>query len=306
MSSDLPALPHRIAIREVGPRGGLQNLPPVATRAKLALLDALVTGGATDVEVTSFVSPRAVPALADAERVAAALDRWPGVRWSALVASLTGARRAVAAGIKRLEFVVSASERHNRANVGRSVAESLDTLAAIVDDLVVDAVVEVVVATAWDSPFEGETGASDVVSIAQRAKDLGVEALTLADTIGTVTPRRLGHTLAEVRGSLGLSDIGLHLHNTRGAGLAAAYAAMTLGVTRFDASIGGLGGCPFAPGAAGNIATEELVYLARDLGVQTGYDVAPVLEAARRAESILGMEFRSGILRSGDRLVRTS
>lgn len=301
-SSDA-VLPPRIDVREVGPRDGLQNERPIPTEAKLDIIRHLVAAGARRIEATSFVSPRAVPALADAADVAAALTEWPHVGWSALVAGVRGAERAVASGITEIEYVISAADGHSRANVGRTTREALELVPRVADIVhEVGGRLEVIIATAWDCPFDGETPADRVREIVVGALAHGADDICLADTIGTVTPGRLLALLRETRRVAPGNDVAVHLHNTRGTGLASAYAALLAGVTRLDASIGGLGGCPFAPGASGNIATEELAYLAHDLGIETGLDLGGLLAAARRTEELLGAPLPSGLLRAGDRL----
>ncbi|AII03575.1 hydroxymethylglutaryl-CoA lyase [Rhodococcus opacus] len=292
--------PPRVDIREVGPRDGLQIEKPISTEAKLKLIDALAATGVGRIEVTSFVSPRAVPALADAEAVAAHLRRWPQVTFSALVAGLGGVKRALTAGVSRLEYVVSASDGHNRANVGRSSEESI-ALIAPVAELVHQAGghLEVIIAIAFDCPFDGPTPPDRVAEIARRAILSGADALSVADTIGTATPVRTTDVLTRVRAAAPDIDLGLHLHNTRGQGLANAWAAYTVGIRQFDASVGGLGGCPFAPGASGNIATEELVYMFEDGGITTGIDIDKELVAARLAERLLHKSLASGLLQAG-------
>jgi len=299
-------MPSPVDIREVGMRDGLQIEAPVPLADKLRLLDALAATGVRRIEVTSFVSPRAVPALADAEQIASALHRWPSVEFSSLVASLNGARRSIAAGIPRLEYVVSMSDEHSRANTGRTTQESLALLPAIAE-LAHEAggVVELVLATAWDCPFQGRTPPEVVVAAARRGVDCGAGTFTLADTIGTATPGRvldLHQRVSEVTGI----RIGMHFHNTRGAGLANAVAAVNVGVVQLDASIGGLGGCPFAPGASGNIATEELAYLLDDSGIPTGLDLAALLSAAGIAASLVDHPLHSNLYRAGGPLVPRS
>ena len=295
-------LPRSVDIREVGPRDGLQIEAPVPLPAKLRLIDALVDTGVRRIEVTSFVSPRAVPALADAEQVAAALARWPAVEFSALVASVNGARRAIAAGITRLEYVLSVSNEHSLANTGRTVAESLALLPAIVELAhAAQGTVEVVLATAWDCPFQGRTPPEAVAAAAARSAEYGVVALTLADTIGTTVPGRVLSLYECIAGILQetATVIAMHFHNTRGTGLANAITAINAGVTHLDASIGGLGGCPFAPGASGNIATEELAYMLAESGVTTGLDMTRLLAAASTAVSIVKHPLESNLYRAG-------
>lgn len=293
-----------VEIREVGPRDGLQIEEPIGTEAKLTLIDALAATGVRRIEATSFVSPRAVPALADAEAVAAELGRWPQVAFSALVAGPGGVRRALAAGVTDLEYVVSASEGHSAANVGRSVEESIALIAPIAEAVhAAGGSLEVIVAIAFDCPFDGRTPPRRVAEIARRAADSGADALAVADTVGTATPVRTTDVLGRVRDAVPELPLGVHLHDTRGQGLANAWAAYSLGVRRFDASVGGLGGCPFAPGASGNIATEELVYLFEDGGITTGIDLDAVIAAARVADGLLGTSVGGALVAAGGRLV---
>jgi hydroxymethylglutaryl-CoA lyase len=295
-------LPGHVDIRDVSLRDGLQIEAPIPLSATLDLLAAVAATGVREMEATAFVSPSKVPALADAAELAAELHRFPGIEFSALVASPNGARRAIAAGLRSIEYVVSAADGHSRANVGRSSADA----AALIPEIVAiahdgDVTVEVIVATAWDCPFDGPTPPHRVVDIVTAAVDAGADRLAIADTIGTTTPRRVTELVALVRPRIGDLPLGAHFHNTRGAGLASAYAAVQAGVTRLDASIGGLGGCPFAPGASGNIATEDLVYLLRDCGVGVDVDLDAAIAAARVAQDAVGHDLPSALLRAGDR-----
>ncbi|MEB3070919.1 hydroxymethylglutaryl-CoA lyase [[Mycobacterium] vasticus] len=295
-------LPGKVAIREVALRDGLQIEEPIPLSAKLELLAAIAATGVREVEVTSFVSPTKVPALADAAELAAELWRYPDTEFSALVASPGGAARAVAAGLTSIEYVVCASDAFSTANVGRSSAEAtaaIADIAGIAHDA--GATVEVIIATAWDCPFDGPTAPRRVIDIAAKATEFGVDRLAIADTIGTTTPRRVTELIAAVRPIIGGIPLGAHFHNTRGAGLASAYAAVSAGITRLDSSAGGLGGCPFAPGATGNIATEDLVYLLHDCGVETGIDLQAAIGAAQVAGSVVGHGLPSALLAAGDR-----
>ena len=297
-------LPSRVDVREVGMRDGLQTEAPVPLAGKLDMIEALVATGVRRIEVTSFVSPTAVPALADADEVAAELSRWPGVHWSALVANPRGAVRAVDAGIAHLEYVVSAADGHSRANAGRSTAEAVAAVPEIAG-LAHGAGggLEVVIATAWDCPFDGRTPVARTVDVARAAVTGGADELCLGDTIGTTTPRRVVAVLDAVRRTCPGVPLGVHFHDTRGTGQANALVAVQAGVTRLDSSVGGLGGCPFAPGASGNIATEELVYLLEECGVDTGLDLDAVLSAAAVAEKAVGHALPSSLHRAGGRSV---
>jgi hydroxymethylglutaryl-CoA lyase len=288
-----------VEVREVGPRDGLQLESPLAFGDKVELLEAIVATGVRRIEATAFVSPRAVPSLADAEKVAAELGRWPGVKWSALVPNLRGAQRAIDSGITQVEYVLSASESHNLANTGRSTAQALAGAAEVADLMHQNGgLVEVIIATAWDCPFDGPTPLQSTVELARRAVELGADELCLGDTIGTVVPGRVVDLIDEVTRIAPAVPLGGHFHNTRGTGLASAWAAVAAGVRRLDSSVGGLGGCPFAPGASGNIATEELVYLLSGSGVTTGLDLDRVLEAAGVVERLIG-RIDSNLMRAG-------
>ena len=295
-------LPPVVDIREVGPRDGLQIEAPISTEAKFELLRALAATGATRIEATAFVSAKAVPSMADAEKIAPFVQTIPGVTWSALVASPNGARRAVDAGFQTIEYVVSAADGHSLANVRRPTRESL----AAVDEVssIVHAAggrLEVIIATAWDCPFDGATPPERTTWVARGAVDLGADQLCLGDTIGTTSPARVVSLIETVRAACPGVPVGVHFHNTRGVGIANALAALQAGVTQLDASVGGMGGCPFAPGASGNIATEELLYMLEDAGVRTGMDADAVLSAAALAQNLVGHALDSNLLRAGGR-----
>jgi hydroxymethylglutaryl-CoA lyase len=297
--------PH-VDIREVSLRDGLQIEKPIPLSAKLELLAAVAAPGVREVEATAFVSPSKVPTMADAAEKAAELRHYPDIEFSALVASPNGARRAIAAGLRSIEYVVAADDAFSTANVGRTSAQATEQIGEIVaiahDSPTGPAVtVEVIVATAWDSPFEGPTPPQRVLDIAAAARDQGVDRFSIADTIGTATPGRVTSLISQLRPVIGDIPLGGHFHNTRGAGLASAYAAVSAGVTRLDASVGGLGGCPFAPGATGNIATEDLVYLLRDSGFGVDVDLQAAIAAAGVAKSLVGHDLPSSLLRAGDR-----
>jgi len=295
-------LPSRISVREVGPRDGLQNEDPVPATAKIALIDQLATTGVSRIEAVSFVRAEAIPQMADADEVWAAVSKDPAIRYSALAPNLRGARRALDAGFTEVEAVVSASDTHNRKNVNRSTAQSLDEIAVMIDEAHQrGATLQVVVATAWGCPYEGDVPVDRVLAVAGRAVADGADAISFGDTTGMATPGRVRDLVGSFRSRHPGVPLNLHFHNTRGTGLANVLAALELGVDDFDASVGGLGGCPYAPGASGNIATEELVYMAEDMGVGTGIDLAAMIEAAAAAERIVGRELPSQVLRAGPR-----
>jgi hydroxymethylglutaryl-CoA lyase len=295
-------LPSRISLREVGPRDGLQNEDPVPTDAKVKLVDTLSGTGVRRIEAVSFVRPEAIPQMGDADEVWTRITREPGVRYSALVPNLKGALRALDAGFTELEAVVSASETHNRKNVNRSTEQSLDEIAEVIDrahDR--GATVQVIVSTAWGCPYEGDVPTERVVDVISRAVRDGADSASFGDTTGMATPTRVRRLVGEFRSALPETSLNLHFHNTRGTGLANVLAALELGVADFDASVGGLGGCPYAPGATGNIATEELVHMVEDMGIETGVNLEAMIDAAAEAERLVGRRLPSQVLRAGPR-----
>lgn len=295
-------LPHRISLREVGPRDGLQNEDPVPTEAKIELIDRLSATGVQRIEAVSFVRPEAIPQMADADEVWKGIGRAAAVRYSALVPNLRGARRAMDAGLTEIEAVVSASDTHNRKNVRRSTEESLDDIAAIIDEAHQRGVTcQVIIATAWGCPYEGDVPVQRVVRTAGRAIADGADSISFGDTTGMATPSRVWSLVGDFRSAHPQMPLNLHFHNTRGTGLANVLAALELGVSDFDASIGGLGGCPYAPGASGNIASEELVHMVQDMGIDTGVDLEALIDAAADAERIVGRQLPSQVLRAGPR-----
>ena len=295
-------LPSSISLREVGPRDGLQNEAPVPTASKVELIDALSKTGVRRIEAVSFVHPKAIPQMADADDVWRQIHRSDDVRYSALVPNLRGAERALEAGVGEIEVVVSASDTHNRKNVNRSTEESLDDIAALIGR-VHDAgrTVQVIVSTAWGCPYEGDVPAERVLAVADRAVRDGADGVSFGDTTGMATPARVRRLVGEFRMTHPQTPLNLHFHNTRGTGLANVVTALELGVTDFDASVGGLGGCPYAPGATGNVASEELVHMVEDMGVDTGVDLDALIDVAATAERIVGRQLPSQVLRAGPR-----
>jgi hydroxymethylglutaryl-CoA lyase len=295
-------IPERISLREVGPRDGLQNEDPVPTPAKIALIDRLGHTGVSRIEAVSFVRADAIPQMADADEVWAGVARVPTVRYSALAPNLRGARRALDSGFTEVEIVVSASDTHNRKNVNRSTEQSLDEIAVVIAEAHErGATCQVIVSTAWGCPYEGDVPVERVLWAAGRAVADGADSVSFGDTTGMATPRRVRDLVGGFRSRFPDTPLNLHFHNTRGTGLANVLAALELGVDDFDASVGGLGGCPYAPGATGNIATEELVHMVEDMGVATGVDLDAMIDAAAEAERIVGRELPSQVLRAGPR-----
>jgi hydroxymethylglutaryl-CoA lyase len=295
------SLPSRISIREVGPRDGLQPEAPVPVADRAALVVALVAAGVQVVEAVAFVSPKAVPAMAGGADVLAAISRVPGVRYIALVPNVKGATLAVEAGVDGLSLTVSASETYSQRNVHMSVEESLAQVAAIRAEVGGDLPIDTVISCAFGSPYEGEMSPRVVGALGARAQESGSTTLTYADTTGMATPRRVADLLA-VTGT----DVGLHLHDTRGTALVNAYAALEAGVVRFDTAVGGVGGSPFAAGAGGNLATEDLVHLCDDLGVATGIDLGALLEVSARVADLVGHAVPSRVAAAGPRTRRAA
>lgn len=296
-------LPEAVEIREVGPRDGLQNETPVPVEDRVRLVDALSATGLRRIEAASFVSPQAIPAMAGAEEVMARITRGAGVAYGGLVPNVRGAQRAIAAGVDELEVVVSSSETHNLRNVRRTVDESI-AAAREVTELGHDAgkPVEAIVSTAFGCPYEGDVPPERVGAIAAQLRDGGIDALSFGDTTGMATPRRVD-VLLDALDAAGIDPtaVGLHFHNTRGTGLANVLVGLERGVTRFDASVGGLGGCPYAPAATGNVVTEDLVHMLEDMGVRTGVDLDALIACAHLAEEIVGRELPGQVLRAGPR-----
>jgi hydroxymethylglutaryl-CoA lyase len=285
-----------VSIREVAPRDGLQNEEPVPTEAKVRLIEALGTTGVGRIEAVSFVHPKAIPQMADADEVWAQVTKNPDIRYSALIPNTRGAQRAIAAGFREIEVVVSASDTHNRRNLNRSTDQSLEDIAQLIPLIhEAGATLEVIVATSFGCPFEGDIDPDRVAGIVARVRTDGADRIAFGDTTGMATPRRVRDLLSAVRPDL------LHFHNTRGTGLANILTALDLGITEFDASVGGIGGCPYAPGASGNVATEEVVHMLHDMGITTGIDLDALIETAEMAEKLLGRTLPSGVLRAGPR-----
>jgi hydroxymethylglutaryl-CoA lyase len=292
------ALPAAISLREVGPRDGLQAERPVPVADRVAFVRALAAAGLRTIEFGSFVSPRAVPAMAGAAAVAEGLRGLDDVTLVALVPNARGAREAVTAGVDALTCTISASAVYNRRNVGMTIAESvaaIDRVTTIAHDASLG--VDVVLSCAFGSPYEGEIAVDDVERLAAACRDVGADALTLADTTGMATPRGVWQVLERTG-----PDVALHFHETRGTGLVNVLAALQVGVTRFDTSIGGLGGSPFARGAAGNVATEGVVSMADDLGIATGVDLAALLRLGADLTEAVGHALPSPVMVAGARV----
>jgi hydroxymethylglutaryl-CoA lyase len=276
------ALPGHVTIVEVGPRDGLQNeAVRVSTAAKIAFADALAAAGLAVVEVAAFVNPARVPQMGDAADVIRGLTRRAGVRYTALVPNRRGLAAAREAGLNEVAIFAAASETFSRRNINQSIDESLTAYGPLVADAHAAGMrVRAYLSTAFGCPFEGHVPMTRVVDLTARLLELGAFEVAVSDTIGVATPHHVLDTLDALVPRVPLASIALHLHDTRGTALANVYAALEAGVTTFDASAGGLGGCPFAPGAAGNLATEDLLYMLNGLGIETGVDIDAVRAAS--------------------------
>jgi hydroxymethylglutaryl-CoA lyase len=295
-------MPDRVRIYEVGPRDGLQNeAHTVATKTKLEYMRLLAGAGLTEIEATSFVSPKAIPQLADADAVMAGLLRADGIRYPVLVPNERGMERAVTAGATALAVFTAASDAFTQRNIGMTVNESLEAFAPVLTRAAqLGWWKRAYVSTAFGCPFTGRVAIDRVVEVSVRLLDLGADEICLGDTIGVGVPSQV-HALTEAHVSAGipLDQLAYHFHDTRGTALANVVAGLEDGITCFDSSTGGTGGCPYAPGAAGNLATEDLVYLLDGMGIAHGVSVQGVLEAARFIADALGKPLASKVGQAG-------
>lgn len=294
-------LPERVTIVEVGPRDGLQNVREfVPTDDKVRLVNALSETGIAAIEATSFVHPRLVPQMADAEDVMRRIVRRPDVEYAALVPNEKGARRAIDSRVDVVNAVLSASESHNQENLRMSVDRSLEQIARVAA-LAQEAGVPVRtdISVAFGCPFEGRVSPERVIQVGRRLRDAGVSLVSLADTTGMANPLQALRLVRRFREEVPGVKVAVHFHNTRGAGLANLLAALQAGVDTVATSIGGLGGCPFAPGATGNVCSEDVVHMLEEMGVSTGVDLRKLVEAARLAQVILGRELPGQVMKAG-------
>ncbi|MCL4799956.1 MAG: hydroxymethylglutaryl-CoA lyase [Burkholderiales bacterium] len=294
----------KVLVTEVGTRDGFQAEPtPIPTATKVEILDALAAAGVPSFEATSFVSPRAVPQMADAAEVMARVARRPGVRLQALVPNARGAEAAAAARVDMIVCFVSASESHNEANLNKPIAGSLANVAEVARIARAAGIpLRGAVATAFGCPFEGDVPVDAVLRIVEAYVGEGVRHVSLGDTTGMATPPLVERAVEAIRGRFPAVEIALHFHNTRGIGLANVLAGLALGIREFESSIGGIGGCPFAPGATGNICTEDLVYLLHECGFETGIDLERLIAVARRVEEVVGHPLPGQVMKAGPRL----
>jgi hydroxymethylglutaryl-CoA lyase len=294
-------LPQRVTICEVGTRDGFQIEPTfIPTELKVEVVDLLSEAGLPRIEVTSFVHPKAVPQLRDAEEVMAKIRRRPGTRYAALVPNDKGAVRAVEAGVDAIHTVVSASESHNLANVNMTIAESLEKLRAVMQVAGRAGVgVACGISTSFGCPFEGEVPITQLARVVEALVGMGARAIGLADTTGMANPRQVQQTLEHLMSRFSGIEWTLHTHDTRAMAIPNILTALECGVTNVDASIGGLGGCPFAPGASGNVCTEDLVHCLHAMGIETGIDLDRLLAVSRRVQAVVGHDLPGQIVKAG-------
>lgn len=290
-----PTLPEAVRIVEVGPRDGLQNeARPVSTTDKVRFITALAAAGLNEIEVTAFVHPQRIPQLADAAEVCAALPVLSNVRWSALVPNERGLERAIAAGLPRIALFTAVSETFTQRNIGMSIGESLSVYGKVARQAAAAGLsVRGYLSCCFVCPYEGRIAPERVAELAAEIQALGADEVVISDTLGAATPRDVFRVLSLVLARVPVERVALHLHDTYGTALANVLAGLQVGLTTFDASTGGLGGCPFAPGAAGNLATEDLVYMLHGMGIRTGVDPASLHAAAETVAMALGREMTS-------------
>ncbi|MEW5321731.1 hydroxymethylglutaryl-CoA lyase [Geobacillus thermoleovorans] len=292
--------PAKVTIKEVGPRDGLQNeATPIATADKIAWINLLSETGLSYIEVTSFVHPKWIPQLADAAEVAAGIRRKAGVTYAALVPNEKGLERALAAGVDEVGVFMSASETHNKKNINKTIADTFSVLETVVKTAKQEGkTVRGYVSTVFGCPYEGPVAVDQVLMVADRLLAMGIDELSLGDTIGVATPKQVEEVLAIVLRRFPAARIAMHFHDTRGTALANILVSMEMGITTFDSSLGGLGGCPYAPGASGNVATDDLVYMLHGMGIETGINVERLTKAALFIRDKIGRPLPSRYLQT--------
>jgi hydroxymethylglutaryl-CoA lyase len=292
MKPDFAALPRAVRIVEVGPRDGLQNEKAlVPTEQKIQFIQMLAGAGLPVVEATSFVSPRAIPQLSDASAVMTGLKRLPATEYPVLVPTLKGMERALAAGVRSIAVFTAASESFTRHNINATIEESLANFRPVVALAKQEAIpVRGYISTVFGCPYEGHIAPRQVLNVAQALLAMGIDELSLGDTIGVATPNQVVEVLDLLtgEGAIPIEKLAVHFHDTRGTALANVLTALQMGISIIDSSAGGLGGCPYAPGAAGNLATEDLVYMLNGLGIATGVDLAKLVAATSFIAPLLG------------------
>ena len=293
-------LPPDVTMYEVGPRDGLQNESRmVPTDDKVKLIDALSETGLRAIEITSFVNPKWIPQLADGGEVSRRIVRKPGLVYSALVPNRQGLDRAIVSGMKEVAVFMSASETHNKKNINKTIAQTLTAFRETVPPALAAGVrVRAYVSTVFGCPYEGAVDPARALELARALRDLGCYQISLGDTIGVANPRQVRDVLSRVLAEIPKPEVAVHFHDTRGTALANILVAVEMGITTVDAALGGLGGCPYAPGASGNVATEDVVYMLEGMGVRTGVDLDRLVDCARLASTLVGHEVPSKYYRA--------
>ncbi len=301
MSDPLDHVENRVSVYEVSPRDGLQNEASlVSIEGKRRLIGALCDAGLKRIEVTSFVSPKWVPQLADAVELCESLVAPDGVTFSALVPNARGLERALSVKLPEIAVFLSASESHNKMNVNKSVAATLEVFQEIVPPALEAGVrVRAYVSTVWGCPYEGDVSVDASVDIAKKLIALGCYQVSLGDTIGVGTPQKTREIVTRMLAELSIDQVALHFHDTRGTALANVLMGLELGIRHFDASVGGVGGCPYAPGASGNLATEDLLYMLDGMGIETGIDLEKLIEAGNVASQVIGRALPGKVHKAG-------
>jgi len=292
--------PEHVTIKEVGPRDGLQNEKEfIATADKIAWINKLAKTGLTYIEITSFVNPRWIPQLADAMEVAMKIERIPGVTYAALVPNIKGLERALAANVDEVSVFMSASESHNQKNINKSINGTYPVL----QDVVTEAkkskkTVRGYLSTVFGCPYEGTVDRKQVLKVSEKLFEMGIDELSLGDTIGVANPRQVQEVLEEMLKYFPKEKLAMHFHNTRGTALANVLISLEMGITTFDSSLGGLGGCPYAPGASGNLATDDLLYMLEGMGIATGVHTERLIESALFIQEKIGRSLNSHLLKT--------
>lgn len=294
--------PKHVTIKEVGPRDGLQNeKTAIATKDKIAWINQLSKTGLTYIEITSFVHPKWIPQLADALEVAAGIERAPGVTYAALVPNQKGLENALTTQVDEISVFMSASETHNQKNINKSISDTFPVLTAVVQEAKrAKKTVRGYLSTVFGCPYEGEVSIEQVAAISERLFEMGVDELSLGDTIGVATPRQVEAVLNSLLKRFPKEKLSMHFHDTRGTALANVLLSLEMGITTFDSSLGGLGGCPYAPGASGNVATDDLLYMFNGMDIATGIDAGRLTEAALFIQNKIGRALNSHYLQTVD------
>jgi hydroxymethylglutaryl-CoA lyase len=296
----LETLPVDVTLYEVGPRDGLQNESRlIPTEDKIHLIDALSDTGLRAIEITSFVNPKWIPQLADGVEVAQRVRRQPGINYSALVPNRQGFDSAVKAGMKEIAVFLSASETHNKKNVNKTIAATLQAFGEVVPPALERGMrVRAYVSTVYGCPYEGKVDPNKALELCRALRAMGCYQISLGDTIGVANPRQVRDVLSRVLADTPIDAVAVHFHDTRGTALANILVAVEMGITTVDAALGGLGGCPYAPGASGNVATEDVVYMLEEMGVKTGVELEKLIDCSRLASTLVGHEMPSKYYRA--------